>query len=67
MNDDVRDNLTPVQQRARDTVRGLSRPVADVEFRARLRTEFTTGTIQGGRVLRPPRSVWRRTAMPTLA
>jgi len=39
------DALTPDQSRAREAVRGMSRPAADPAFRARLRGQFVSGTI----------------------
>lgn len=58
--DEVR---TPQEARARDAVRALPRPVARADFRARLRREFTSGTLESAApavVLRLP---WHRTAM----
>src|SRR5678816_3006023 len=40
------ERVTPEEARARDAVRSLPRPVAKAAFRARLRQEFTTGTIE---------------------
>ena len=56
------DRRTPEETRARDAVRALSRPVAREEFRARLRREFTAGTLAPAApavVLRMP---WHRRA-----
>jgi hypothetical protein len=47
----------PDERRAREAVRGLSRPEAAPEFRARLREAFVTGALDGG-----PRPAVRRTA-----
>lgn len=40
------ERITPEESRARDAVRALSRPVPRASFRARLRDEFTRGTLE---------------------
>jgi len=58
-----RELRTPDELRARDAVRALPRPRAASDFRARLRQEFTTGTIESSTpqvVLRLP---WHRHAL----
>lgn len=58
-----RETLTPDELRARDAVRELPRPAIDPGFRARLRQEFVTGTIESAA---PPRVLafpWHRRAM----
>jgi ferric-dicitrate binding protein FerR (iron transport regulator) len=60
MSDIERDRLTPEEERVRDAVRGLSRPVADPDFRARLKRGFVAGTLQAkARPVRPVRPVRR--------
>ena len=56
------ERMTPEETRARDAVRALSRPVPRASFRARLRDEFTRGTLEPAApavVLRLP---WHRRA-----
>ena len=56
------ERMTAEETRARDAVRALSRPVPRASFRARLREEFTTGTLESSApavVLRLP---WHRRA-----
>ena len=45
MNFEPEERLTDEQRRARDAVRGLRAPLADPDFRARLRDEFVSGRI----------------------
>ncbi len=56
------ERMTPEGTRARDAVRALSRPAPRAAFRARLREEFTSGTLESAApavVLRLP---WHRRA-----
>ena len=55
--------LSADEARARDAVRGLDRPMADASFRARLRREFLSGTIQSAAPARVLALPWHRRPM----
>lgn len=60
MSDNERDHRTPEEKRVQDAVRGLSRPSADPDFRARLKRDFVSGALrETGRVAAPVRRPWR--------
>lgn len=61
MNDENR-NVDGEQAHARDAVRGLSAPAPDPAFRARLRREFTAGTLAARARRVVPLPAWRRPA-----
>lgn len=58
-----RDALTPDEQRARDAVRSLDRPRPAPEFRARLREQFTSGTLESAAPALIYRIPWHRHAL----
>ena len=53
------DPLTPEEARARDALRALERPRADVTYRERLKLDFVAGRI-GERRVPHPRLAWYR-------
>ena len=57
------ESLTPEEVQTRDAVRGLGRPGADPGFRARLRQEFVSGTIESSAPKRALVIPWHRTPM----
>lgn len=76
MSDDRTQDMTPQQRRAAEAVRGLPRPTADADFRARLKREFAQGALPGADqptdedpavVVRPAASIWRRVAWAAAA